>query len=79
MANAIARKAMAQSVTSSSLAASGWNQVFGNGASQGSTTKVSPSNHRAFAWTAVVGNPKRSDGEFAGLLIDVGVSRSNWV
>ena len=29
MSNAIARKAMAQSVTSSSLAASGWNQVFG--------------------------------------------------
>lgn len=41
MANAIARKAMAQSVTSSSLAASGWNQVFGNGAAQGPTPKVS--------------------------------------
>jgi len=41
MANAIARKAMAQSVTSSSLAASGWNQVYGNGAPQGVVTKVS--------------------------------------
>jgi hypothetical protein len=41
MANAIARKAMAQSVTSSSLAASGWNQVYGNGAPQGAVTKVS--------------------------------------
>ena len=41
MANAIARKAMAQSVTSSSLAASGWNQVFGNGAAQGPTPKQS--------------------------------------
>jgi hypothetical protein len=41
MANAIARKAMAQSVTSSSLAASGWNQVFGNGAMpSGPATKV---------------------------------------
>lgn len=33
MANPLARKAMAQSVTNASLAASGWNQVYGEGGS----------------------------------------------